>query len=396
MQAKSIELICRHKQLNHFDNLLFLTSTKVQEPTRMKNPHIKKRNTRKKKVSQKAGLPPGSMVFIGDKHEEAPELTIIDYDASKLEVNAKATIQDALKRKETAPVSWINIDQLHDVELMEKLGSHYEIHPLLMEDILNTDLRPKVEDEDEYVMLSLKMLQYEEQTDNLTTDQVSLILGKNYVISFREKPDNIFEPIINRLSSSKGSIRSRGADYLFYSLTDVIVDNYFTIIENIGNQLEKLEERIFNHPGEDALQEIHRIKSDLLQLRKITYPIRESMRKLENDDIDLIEDKTRKYFTDIYEHIVQIIETIESYREVVSGLKDLYLSSISYRMNKVMQVLTIIATIFIPLTFLVGVYGMNFENMPELHWKYAYFVLWAIMISIVVLLTWYFRKKKWI
>ncbi|GET21770.1 magnesium/cobalt transporter CorA [Prolixibacter denitrificans] len=362
----------------------------------MKNPHIKKRNTRKKKVSQKAGLPPGSMVFIGDKHEEAPELTIIDYDTSKFEVNTKATLQDALRRKETAPISWINIDQLHDVELMEKLGSHYEIHPLLMEDILNTDLRPKVEDEDEYVMLSLKMLQYEEQTDNLTTDQVSLILGKNYVISFREKPDNIFEPIINRLSSSKGSIRSRGADYLFYALTDVIVDNYFTIIENIGNQLEKLEERIFNHPGEDALQEIHRIKSDLLQLRKITYPIRESMRKLENDDIDLIEDKTRKYFTDIYEHIVQIIETIESYREVVSGLKDLYLSSISYRMNKVMQVLTIIATIFIPLTFLVGVYGMNFENMPELHWKYAYFVLWAIMISIVVLLTWYFRKKKWI
>jgi len=362
----------------------------------MKNPHIKKRNTRKKKVSQKTGLPPGSMVFIGDKHEEAPELTIIDYDASKFEVNTKATLQDALMRKETNPVSWINIDQLHDVELMEKLGSHYEIHPLLMEDILNTDLRPKVEDEDDYVMLSLKMLQYEEQTDNLTTDQVSLILGKNYVISFREKPDNIFEPIINRLSSSKGSIRSRGADYLFYALTDVIVDNYFTIIENIGNQLEKLEDRIFNHPGEDALQEIHRIKGDLLQLRKITYPIRESMRKLENDDIELIEDKTRKYFTDIYEHIVQIIETIESYREVVSGLKDLYLSSISYRMNKVMQVLTIIATIFIPLTFLVGVYGMNFENMPELHWKYAYFVLWGIMISIVVILFWYFKKKKWI
>jgi magnesium transporter len=362
----------------------------------MKNPHIKRRNTRKKKVSQKTGLPPGSMVFIGDKHEEAPELTIIDYDASKFEVNTNATLQDALRRKEANPVSWINIDKLHDVELMEKLGSHYEIHPLLMEDILNTDLRPKVEDEDDYVMLSLKMLSYEEQTGNLITEQISLILGKNYIISFKEKPDTVFEPVINRLSSSKGTIRSRGADYLFYALTDVVVDNYFTIIENIGNDLEKLEDWIFNHPGEEALQEIHRIKGDLLQLRKITYPIREAMRKLENDDIELIEDKTRKYFTDIYEHIIQIIETVESYREVVSGLKDLYLSSISFRMNKVMQVLTIIGTIFIPLTFIVGVYGMNFENMPELHWKYAYFILWGIMIALVLILIWYFKKKKWI
>jgi len=362
----------------------------------MKNPHTKKRSTRKKKVSQKTGLPPGSMIFIGDKHEEAPELTIIDYDSSKFETNANATVQDAMARKDAAPVSWINIDQLHDVELMEKLGNHYEIHPLLMEDILNTDLRPKVEDEDDYVMLSLKMLNYSEQHDSLTTDQISLILGKSYVISFKEKPDTVFEPVINRLSSSKGTIRSRGADYLFYALTDVIIDNYFTIIENIGNDLEKLEDRIFNQPGEDALQEIHRLKGDLLQIRRITYPIRESMRKLENDDIELIEDKTRKYFTDIYEHITQIIETIESYRETVSGLKDLYLSSISFRMNKVMQVLTIIATIFIPLTFLVGVYGMNFDNMPELHWKYAYFILWGIMISIVVILAFFFKKKKWI
>jgi len=362
----------------------------------MKNPHTKKRVTRKKKVSQKTGLPPGSMVFIGDKHDEAPELTITDYDSSKFEVNAKATLQDALKRKDTDPVSWINIDQLHDVELMEKLGNHYEIHPLLMEDILNTDLRPKVEDEDDYVMLSLKVLNYDGQNGNLTTDQISFILGRNYVISFKEKPDTVFEPVINRLSSSKGTIRSRGADYLFYALTDVIIDNYFTIIENIGIDLEKLEDQIFNQPGEDALQEIHRIKGDLLQIRRITYPIREAMRKLENDDIQLIEDKTRKYFTDIYEHIIQIIETIESYRETVSGLKDLYLSSISFRMNKVMQVLTIIATIFIPLTFLVGVYGMNFDNMPELHWKYAYFTLWGIMISLVVILVYFFKKKKWI
>jgi len=362
----------------------------------MKNNHIKKRGTKKKKVSQKTGLPPGSMVFIGDKHEEAPELTIIDYDSTKFEVNQKASLKDAMDRKDSPSVSWINIDQLHDVELMEKLGNHYGIHPLLMEDILNTDLRPKVEDEDDYVMLSLKMLKYETQNENVTTDQISLILGKNYVISFNEKPDTVFEPVATRLASSKGSIRARGADYLFYALTDVIIDNYFTIIETIGNDLERLEERIFNHPNEDSLQEIHRIKGDLLQVRKITYPIRESLRKLENDDIELIEDKTRKYFSDIYEHIVQIIETIESYREVVSGLKDLYLSSISYRMNKVMQVLTIIATIFIPLTFLVGVYGMNFENMPELHWKYAYFVLWGIMISIVVILIHLFRKKRWI
>ena len=362
----------------------------------MKNPHVKKRSTKKKKVSQKTGLPPGSLVFIGDKHEEAPELSIIDYDTTKFEVIQKATLKDAMDRKDTPPVSWINIDQLHDVELMEKLGSHYGIHPLLMEDILNTDLRPKVEDEEDYVMLSLKMLRYEDSNGNLTTDQISLILGKNYVISFKEKPDNIFEPVINRLSSSKGTIRTRGADYLFYALSDVIIDNYFTVIEKIGNDLENLEERIFTHPGEDALQQIHEIKSDLLQIRRITYPIRECFRKLENDDITLIEERTQKYFSDVYEHIVQIIETIESYREVVSGLKDLYLSSISYRMNKVMQVLTIIATIFIPLTFLVGVYGMNFENMPELHWKYAYFVLWGIMVTTALSLTYYFRKKKWI
>jgi magnesium transporter len=293
-------------------------------------------------------------------------------------------------------VTWINVDGLHQVEILEKLGEYYGFHPLMLEDILNTDQRPKMEDYGKYIYIVLKMLSYMDNSNEIVTEQISLILGPNFVISFQEKKGTVFNPIRERIRNDKGRIRKMGSDYLAYSLLDLIVDNYFIIMEKLGEKIEFLEEEVVTHPTPETLQTIHHLKREMIFLRKGVWPLREVVSGLERGESSLIKESTRIYLRDVYDHTIQTIDTIETYRDMVSGMLDIYLSSISNRLNAVMKVLTIIATIFMPLTFLAGIYGMNFKYMPELEWRWGYLMFWLIMIGIGAFMLIYFKKKRWL
>jgi len=349
-----------------------------------------------KKRSKKAGLPPGTLVHIGEKKAEALKITIMDYDEAHLEEREIKTIDECLLFKDKTTVTWMNIDGLHQVEIMEKLGECYGLHPLVLEDILNTDQRPKMEDYGEYLYIVLRMLNESEKSSEIESEQISLILGPNFVFSFQEREGDIFDPIRERIRNSKGRIRKMGADYLAYTLLDFIVDNYFVILERTGEKIELLEEKLVTRATPDTLQTIHHLKREMIFLRKAVWPLREVVSGLERGESSLIRESTRIYLRDVYDHAIQTIDTIETYRDMVSGMLDIYLSSVSNRLNSVMKVLTIIATIFMPLTFLAGIYGMNFKYMPELEWRWGYPFIWLIMLGIGVFMLLYFKKKKWL
>ena len=350
-----------------------------------------------KKRSEKAGLPPGSLVHIGEKKAEEVKITIIDYDEIHFQEKVIKTIEECIPFKDKPTVTWINVDGIHQVELLEKLGQCYGLHPLTLEDILNTDQRPKIEDFGDYVYIVLKMLYYRDKTDEIVTEQMSLILGSNFVISFQEGIEgDLFDPVRERIRSEKGRIRKMGADYLAYSLLDSIVDYYFVILEKLGERIESLEEKLVANPNPETLQIIHNLKREMIFLRKSVWPLREVISGLERGESSLIKESTRIYLRDIYDHTIQVIDTIETFRDMLSGMLDIYLSSVSNRLNAVMKVLTIIATIFMPLTFLAGIYGMNFKFMPELEWRWGYPLIWMIMLGIGVFMLFYFKKKKWL
>jgi magnesium transporter len=288
------------------------------------------------------------------------------------------------------------VDGLHQVEILEKLGECYGLHPLVLEDILNTDQRPKTEDYGEYIYIVLKMLDYNDKSNEIEPEQMSLILGPNFVFSFQEREGDTFNPIRERIRNNKGRIRKMGADYLAYTLLDSIVDNYFIILEKLGEKIEFLEEKLVTRPTPETLQVIHYLKREMISFRKAVWPLREVVSGLERGEASLIKEATRIYLRDVYDHTIQTIDTIETYRDMVSGMLDIYLSSVSNRLNSVMKVLTIIATIFMPLTFLAGVYGMNFKYMPELEWRWGYPVTWLIMAGIGISMLIYFRKKRWL
>ena len=346
--------------------------------------------------SRKVGLPPGTLVYIGDERAESVRITCIDYDEKGFLEKEVANIQECFPFKNTPTVTWINIDGLKDVGIIEKLGVEFDLHTLMLEDILHTRQRPKFEDFDKYTFFVLRMLTYNDQTHTVENEQISLILGPNYVISFQERVGDVFDNIRDRIRTSKGRLRKQGPDYLAYALLDAVVDNYFLILEKIGERIEGMEEDLLANPTEKTLQKIHVMKREMLLLRKSIWPLRELISGVERCESDLISDTTEVYFRDLYDHTIQIMDTVESFRDLVSGMLDIYLSSISNRMNAVMKVLTIIATIFIPLTFIVGVYGMNFKHMPELKCKYAYPALWLFMITLAGLMVKYFRRKKWL
>ena len=350
-----------------------------------------------KKRSKKAGLPPGSLVHIGEKKAEEVKITIIDYDETHFQEKVIKTIEECIPFKDKPTVTWINVDGIHQVELLEKLGQCYGLHPLTLEDILNTDQRPKIEDFGDYVFIVLKMLYYRDKTDEIVTEQMSLILGSNFVISFQEGIEgDLFDPIRERIRSEKGRIRKMGADYLAYSLLDSIVDYYFVILEKLGERIESLEEKLVANPNPETLQIIHNLKREMIFLRKSVWPLREVISGLERGESSLIKESTRIYLRDVYDHTIQVIDTIETFRDMLSGMLDIYLSSVSNRLNAVMKVLTIIATIFMPLTFLAGIYGMNFKFMPELEWRFGYPLILLIMMAIGVFMLFYFKKKKWL
>ena len=293
------------------------------------------------------------------------------------------------------PVTWLNVNGSHQVEILEEIGSRLDIHLLVLEDILDTSQRPKMEDFDHYLFIEVNMLSWDEPQSLVESQQVSLILGGKYVVTFQEYEKDVFDPVRKRIREGKSRLTRQGADYLAYSLIDAIVDHYFIVLENLGEQIEFLEEELVTDPDPGTLQSIHELKRELIFLRKSVWPLREVIGALERGKSPLFQESSLIYLRDVYDHTIQIIDTVETFRDMVSGMLDIYLSSISNRMNEVMKVLTIIATVFIPLSFIVGVYGMNFSYMPELQWKWGYFIVWGVIIIVVVGMLAYFRRKKW-
>jgi magnesium transporter len=349
-----------------------------------------------KTIRKKVGLPPGSLIFTGKQHADKVRIDVIDFDPDYLgELNTE-NIEDCFPYRDSATKTWIDIKGVHDADQILKVGEHFEIHPLVLEDILNTNQRPKIEVFDHYIFIVLKMLSYNEEKNIVDSEQVSFIIGRSYVISLQEKEDDIFDPLRERLRKGKGRIRTMGADYLAYAILDVITDNYFLMLERLGEQMEEFEERLLKGPDQETLKKLYVLKRENLLLRKSVWPLREVITQLERSESPLIKKKTAPFLRDLYDHIIQVIDIVETHRDMTAGLIELYLSSSSNRMNEVMKVLTIIATIFIPLTFIAGVYGMNFANMPELEWPWAYYALLIVMMVIVAGMLLYFRKKKWL
>jgi magnesium transporter len=348
------------------------------------------------KRSKKIGLPPGTPIHVGEKKIDRVRIKIIDYDEAQFQEKKAKTVEECFPFKDKPTVTWINIDGIHQVDIIEKIGTHFNIHPLVLEDIVNTGQRPKMEDFVNYIFVILKMLYYDEKINETKTEQISLILGSNFVISFQENEGDVFDPIRERIRSDRGRIRKMGADYLAYALIDTIVDNYFIILEKLGEKIEDIEDELVTNPALETLQTIHSLKREMIFLRKSVWPLREVISRLERWESPLIDKSLNIYLRDVYDHTIQVIDSIETFRDMLSGLLDIYLSSVSNRMNEVMKVLTIIATIAIPLTVITGIYGMNFQFMPELQWQWSYPIVLLAMLTLGILMIRYFRRKKWI
>ena len=342
------------------------------------------------------GLPPGSLVTVTDKQAKSACVTVIDYDSANLAEKTIENVADCSCYKQTSTVTWINIDSVSDAQTVHAIGESFGLHPLVIEDILNTDQRPKLEDFGQYIYIVLKMLRLDPSDKTLLVEQVSLVLGPGFVLSFQELEGDVFELIRQRIRSAKGKIRQMGPDYLIYSLIDAIVDGYFVVLERASDQIEIFEEELMDHPSANVLQSIHKLKRESLFLRKAVWPLREVIGSFQRAESELVSDQISLYLRDVFDHTIQVIDTTETLRDMLAGMVEIYLSSLSNRMNEVMKVLTIIATIFIPLTFIAGIYGMNFEKMPELKWYWGYPLVLAVMLVVALGMLAYFRKKKWL
>lgn len=352
--------------------------------------------SRIKKQNKKLGKAPGSMIYTGEKSTKKLFIDVFDYNVEKCVEKELPSIEHAFDFKASDSITWININGLNHVEDIEKLGKHYDLHPLVLEDIVSISQRPKIDEYDDYIFIVLKML-YIDKTDTIITEQVSFVLGKGYVLSFQESEGDVFDAVRERIRQGKGRSRSMQADYLLYILMDAIVDHYFTIIENLGEKIEDYEDSIFSGQVNKTInKDIQDLKREILRVRRAIFPLREVINRIEKHESTLILKKTKTFYRDIYDHLIQVSENIDIYREMIWSLMDMYMTSISNKMNEVMKVLTIMASIFIPLTFIAGVYGMNFDNIPELHYEYAYPIFWGVMIVIFLAMLYYFKKKKWL
>ena len=343
------------------------------------------------------GLAPGSLVHVGEKKVDKVVIRVLAYNSEELVERKLEKIEDCLEFKDHPDLNfWINVDGLDRVDIIEKLGSYFNIHPLTLEDVLNTRQRPKTEDYDSYIYSVLKMILLDTKTKEITIDQVSIIIGPNYVLSFQEREGDVFDMVQERFKNPASRLRKSGVDYLAYGLIDAVIDNYFVILEHFGDKIEYLEEGLVLHPRPETLKTIQKYKRDMIILRKSIWPLRELINGLQRVESDLIKETTRVYLRDVYDHTIQVIDTVEDFRDILSSMVDIYLSSISFRMNEVMEVLTVIATIFIPLTFISGVYGLNFEYMPELKWRWGYPTVMFGMILLAVSMFIYFKKRNWV
>lgn len=348
-----------------------------------------------KRRSRKTGLQPGSLVHVGELRTGDVGVTVFHYDHAHIEEKQIGSIAECFPYRGKPGVTWINVDGIHNMEIIKALGDHYALHPLLMEDIANAGQRPKFENYGEYAYLVVRMLYSTEGT--VKDEQLSLVLGQGFVISFQEeRTRDVFDTVRDRLRTKRGAIRELGADYLMYSLLDAVVDNYFNVLEHLGDAIESVEEEILADPTPEALHRLHKMKHDVVMIRKWIWPLREVLWRVEKKESRFISDSTSVYLRDVYDHVVQVVDTVETSRDMLSNLMDVYLTSTSNRMNEVMKVLTIIATIFIPLTFIAGVYGMNFQYMPELEWRWGYFMSLGLMATVAAGLVVFFKRKNWI
>ena len=347
-------------------------------------------------ASDKSGLPPGTLVHVGEVHPHEHMISVLHYNETTLKKHPINSIKELLPYKASDAITWVIIDGLKDTSIIEAIGHYFDIHPLVLEDILNTHQRPKFEEFDDYLYIVIKAISLQSNKINIEYEQISLLVLDNFVFTFMEKPDNLFDPILHRLDNDKSQIRKLGADYLAYIIMDTVVDEYFVLQDAFDELIESVEDKLLSDPSAETLASIQKIKRELIFLRRSISPLRELLAAIHRSESSLLNEKTKRYFGDVYDHAIRIIEAIESHRDLIGGMLDIYLSSLSNKMNETMKVLTIFASIFIPLTFVAGVYGMNFEYMPELKWRWSYPLLWVFFISVSAFLLRFFRKNKWL
>jgi magnesium transporter len=358
------------------------------------------RHKNKKKATRRPGLSPGDLRgFEHSDEKDFADIYLIRYNETDLFEGKLNTVEEMVVPTEDDPfVYWYNIDGVNNPIQLSQIENTYKLHPLLMEDIASAEQRPKLDDYGDRLFLTVKMFSHKGSTNELITEQVSFVIASNLLLSFQEKNKigDVFDPNRERLRQNKGKMRKSGIDYLLYSLLDTIVDHYFEIMENVGDKLELIEQDMLSNPNPEKLKELYTLRRDLIYIRKSIWPLREVIVKLERDECSFIGEEVKPFLRDVYDHTIQVIETVESTRDILGGIVDVYLSSVSNRMNSVMKVLTLISTIFMPLGFITGLYGMNFENIPELRTHNGYFVVWGVCIGITVAMVLYFKKKNWI
>ncbi|MEQ1635747.1 MAG: magnesium/cobalt transporter CorA [Methylococcales bacterium] len=350
-----------------------------------------------KSAAKKSRLPAGSLVHVGELHDFEQRVTLINYTEHTVTQKNVLSIQDILPFIQSGTLTWVNVEGLHDIRLIEAIGQHFNVHSLILEDILNTHQRPKMDENEGYLYIVLKGLSVNKtDTFDVKYEQISLLLLKNFVFTFKEKPDALFSAITDSFANDKSKIRRLGSDYLLYVLLDTIVDEYFTIQDALDDLMEAIENNLLTAPTRETLITIQRVKRELVFIRRAVAPVREVLKNLQRNESALIDVSTQRYFGDIYDHVLRVIEAMDAYRDLITGMLDIYLSSISNKLNETMKFLTVYSSIFIPLTFIAGVYGMNFDFMPELHWRWAYPALWGVFIGMTVFLLIYFKKKRWL
>jgi magnesium transporter len=345
----------------------------------------------------KPGTPPGTLEYTREKRIADVSIRVMDYGPGACHVRAPKRIEDTFPLRDSETVSWIDIEGLHDTEMLARFGDHFGIHPLVLEDILNTHQRPRVEEYDNYLFVVARMLIAGKNNDTFHSEQVSFILGRRFVATFQDIPGDVFDPVRHRVEQGRGKSRRLGPDYLLYSLLDAMVDNYFVLLQSVAERIEAVEVRITSeHPKTQDLDDVHRLRRELVYVRRNVWPLRDAIAEMSRSDSPLIADDTHVYLRDLHDHVVQVIESVENFRDVLASLQDLYMSTLSQRTNEVIRVLTIISTIFVPLTFLAGVYGMNFHYFPELALKWGYFGFWAVSVVVTVLLLAFLRRRGWL
>lgn len=361
-----------------------------------KRSQLKESKKSKSKAKQRVGLPPGTLLYLGNKISEGVQVELFDYNSENFEELQLQELHECASYKDKASVTWVNVDGLHEIETLRSLGNLFGIHTLCLEDILNTSHRPKLDDFDDHLFIIAKMIYLDSSSEEIRCEHFCMVVGKGYVLTFQEMDGDVFQPLRERIRFGRGRVRKLKSDYLAYAFLDTIVDNYFVVLERLEERIEPLEIELLNNPTADSLSKIHALKQEAMLLRKALWPLREVVATLIKGESGLIQEETIIFLRDLQDHILQALDATETARDVLSSMTDLYMSSVSHRLNETMKVLTVMASVFIPLTFIAGIYGMNFEVMPELHWKYGYAFVWLLMVIVATLTLFILKRKKWL